>query len=131
MFSVQEQIKHDQLAGVSNDISVLADLEDDWDAEGASAVNVTCIAEAKSFITLLECEATNERSEWILPTVNPTVDGGLQLYWFTPWGQTAITFRSGRQEVEVQRKQLNETGEFRSVPVTEAVKIAVRAMRGA
>jgi hypothetical protein len=113
---------------VSDEIAQLSELENDWDEEGASAVDPDCIVRAQTFLHQIVCDEFDMSPAPILPSVYAAVDGGVQLYWFTKWGQTALTFRPGQQTVDVQQKERNSPASSHAVSVEEAVQIALRAM---
>jgi hypothetical protein len=116
------------LRSVEEEIERLAGLEEDWDEEGALAVNQDCVHRARTFVRQLDCQESTPDTVPVLPSVYASVDGGVQLYWFTERGQTSLTFRPGVLAIDIQEKERNSPASHHSAGVEEAIQIALRAM---
>ncbi len=109
----------------------IADLEDDWNAENAPAIDKQCLRRAHFFVGQLagaEYDLTNQRN---LPSVSPTVDGGVQLYWNIDNRQLAVTFRPNGNGIEYLLKKRGESAQRRSLMLNDAIAKVLQTMRDA
>ena len=140
--SVEQQYKQDLvregkmehipvLRELQEEVEELAALEDDWNEEGAPVIDRGSIQQAHTFLRQLACEASDLTGEWILPSVYPTVDGGVQLYWNKTDSQIALTFRPQGRGIDYLMKKRGEPAQRGFLLVKDAVAEALRAVREA
>lgn len=129
--SVEQQYKQELVRELHAEIQELAVLEEDWNEEGAPVIDRGSIQQAHLFLKQLACEASDTNGEWDLPSVYPTVDGGVQLYWNKADSQIALTFRPQERGIDYLMKKRGEPAQRRSLLIQDAVAEALRAIRGA
>ncbi len=112
-------------------IEELATVEDDWNGEGAPVIDRGSIEHAQAFVMQLACEAPDLTDDSILPSVYPTVDGGVQLYLNKADSQVALTFRPGGRGIDYLMKKLGEPAQRGSLLVKDALAKALQAIRNA
>ncbi len=79
----------EDMKGILNEIKTY---QDDWDDDGASKPDSTCIARAEAFLDILTEETNTDTANWAEPTLTAMRDGGVMFYWFTSIGQTSLDF---------------------------------------
>lgn len=133
----QELVRQNKLESILglrelyDEINALASLEDDWNAEDAPVIDKRSLHRAQSFVGQLAGAEYELNSERDLPSVSPTVDGGVQLYWNIDNRQLALTFRPGRNGVEYLLKKQGELAQRRSLMVNDAIAKVLQTMRDA
>ena len=125
------EVTASRLQSIKDAIQELAELKEDWDDEGAPAINRSCLILAQKFIENLEYLITKYNSEecLCLPSVAPTKNGGLQLFWYPGEKQTAISFLPERTLIKVEDKSIGFPLMRRDVTLDEALVIAASVMR--
>jgi len=137
--SVQQQYKLDlaregKLANVpglvelDEEIEALSCLDSDWNEEGAPAVDTSSIEQAHAFLRQLAYETSDESGEWDLPSVYPSIDGGVQLYWNKADLQLALYFRPNERGIEYLVKKQGLPVERGPISKKDAVARARRAI---
>ncbi len=118
---------HETLA----EIMQLASLEENWNDEGAPAVDRDCIHRARDFVQRLACQVDQRllMEDDFAPAVFPDIDGGVNLYWKAHGRQTALAFRPGQRLIDVMEKSQGMASSYRAVSEDEVGAIALRAMR--
>lgn len=116
------------LSTIQQDIQNLSELEDDWDLEGAKAVEYGCIKRSLHFIESLESQNVDTIRLWNMPSVTALLDGGVQLYWYTKSGQTYLNFQPSKPDIFLQRVNQDGKGTFDKVSDEVALRFAMEAM---
>ena len=116
------------LQEVHDEIGQLASLEEDWNDEGASAIDRASILHAQKFVVWLASQSFGQHGIKAIPSVFPTIDGGVQLYWSLPKKQVALTFRPKRHDIDYAVKESGEPSSRNYVPIEQAGEIALRVM---
>jgi hypothetical protein len=138
--SVQQQYKLDlaregKLANVpglvelDEEIEALSCLDSDWNEEGAPQIDKSSIQQAHAFLRQLAYETSDEIGDWDLPSVYPSIDGGVQLYWNKAELQFALYFRPNERGIEYLVKKQGLPAERGPISKKEAVARARRAIR--
>ncbi len=116
------------LSTIQLEIQNLNDLGEDWDLEGAKAVENKCIKRALSFVESLESKNVDTIRIWNIPSVTALLNGGVQLYWYTKSGQTYLNFQPSNADIFLQRVNQDGKGNFEHVNDERAVHYAMEAM---
>ena len=112
------------------EISNLASLEEDWNDEGAKAIDRTSILRAIKFVQWLSCIATGQGLSGNLdPAVFPAIDGGIRLYWKTANRQLSLTFNPGQTPMIVTEKVVGKNATNQETCENEAGNLAIEVMR--
>ena len=114
------------------EIGRLTSLEEDWNDEGAPVIDHTSILRAQKFVQWLACVAAEQGLTGdCAPTVFPTIDGGVKLFWKANGHQVALTFHPDQNTIAVREKAVGAVASHQVVSEKEAGKIALKAMREA
>lgn len=111
------------------EIAELRNIEEDWNGEGAPVTDIESIERAEAFLKALACEGSVQTEQWHLPSVFPTIDGGVQLYWNKKDGQIAMSFRPDRHGIDYRNKLLGAPSQRQYLSEEEAIQYALRAIR--
>lgn len=117
---------------IRDEIIKLAALEENWNDEGAPVIDRACILRSQKFIGWLASEMAGQKVlEECAPSVFPTIEGGVELYWNTNSCQKTLAFRPGIKTIEFRGKMLGKSPTCDSLSETEAATVALLAMREA
>jgi hypothetical protein len=120
------------LSGVSEDVARLANLESDWNDEGAPIIDRGAILRVRKFVQWLAGKAAEQTASGdCAPEVFPTINGGIRLYWKTRGHQVSLVFHPDRDTVEVIERSRRTQTVRRQILEDEAVSIGISAMREA
>ncbi len=109
-------------------LSQISQLKEDWNDEGALPVSKNVIMLVFDFITEVAQRATGVE-ELFTPSIFPTIEGGIELYWKTLEQQRSLTFCDGTEAVEEMKQLFDAHAEFRLTPLEEAEKIALEMLQ--
>lgn len=118
-----------RLRSIAAAVSNLSILEEDWNDEGAAVIDRDCINRVQDFIRLLARAAPGQDLTWSLPSVYPSVNGGVQLYWNQNALQTLIEFNPGLNQVRCTTKETGKPSDPNHMSLDEAVTVALQALR--
>lgn len=114
------------------EIKQLASLEEDWNDEGAVAINRASRLRAQKFVQWLVCEAKEQQLTGdCAPAIFPTINGGVKLYWKAKGRQVALTFSPGQDTIDVVERALGAASTHQSLSENTAGAVALEAMRQA
>ena len=120
------------LTDTLTDIDSLAALEDNWNDEGAPIIDRGAILRARKFVIWLGWQMNDQPLTSICePTVFPTIEGGVKLYWLTSHRQTSLTFRPDCKAIDVVEKEVGKNAGHRELSENETGPIALKIMREA
>lgn len=138
--SVQQQYKLDLiregklsnipgLEDLDGEIEALSCLERDWNAEAAPEIDKSSIQQAHAFLRQIAYETVEAINEADLPSVYPSIDGGVQLYWNKADWQLALYFRPHERGMDYLVKEQGLPVERGPLSKEDAVARAHRAIR--
>lgn len=113
------------------EIGQLAELEEDWNDEGAPPIDTLILTQTQKFVQRLACELVEQTvSEKNLPDISPMIDGGVRLYWRPNGNQFSLLFRPHRDEIEIREKLRGAASSHRWISEEEAERIALQMLFG-
>lgn len=115
------------------EIQNLAVLEPDWNDEGAPAINPVCIQRAQTLLHKIGCGILAQERTWPTPSVFPTIQGGVHLYWASEAGQQfLLTISPGEDDtVSYQTKRLGEPSVSGTLTTAQAVEKVIQILEDA
>jgi hypothetical protein len=118
-----------RIRAVLEEIEAYGHLEDDWDLEGALAVDAKAAKAAARLVELVSLKAAEHALTWQDPIVGPVADGGIALSWESESRRALLVVHPGQADaVECVIKTAGEEPTRRINTLADAVTDALWAL---